>query len=155
MSMSPAYIVASLLALIALLVVFGFGLIWFALLSIQCFPSFTEDFANLACIMGVFISRGHYISGAGHTKADARVLLSHVVTLLVGKEHVSGEATLGRVGIWEIFGSAIASVCRGQAHAPFFFLPPASATLALVLRVAFSLGMVMDLMILRVSQRVS
>lgn len=24
-----------------------------------------------------------------HTKADARVLLSHVVTLLIGKEHVS------------------------------------------------------------------
>lgn len=37
---------------------------------------------------------------------------------------------------------------------PFFFLPPASATLALVLRVAFSLGMVIDLAKIRVSTRV-
>jgi len=45
-----------------------------------------------------------------------------------------------------------------ESHAtnvPFFFLPPASATLALALRVAFSLGMMMDLVNLRVSQRVN
>ena len=38
---------------------------------------------------------------------------------------------------------------------PFFFLPPASAALALVLRVAFSLGMMTDLGKLRVSERVN
>jgi len=38
---------------------------------------------------------------------------------------------------------------------PFFFLPPASAALALVLRVTFSLGMVIGLMKLRVSKRVN
>ena len=38
---------------------------------------------------------------------------------------------------------------------PFFFLPPASATLALVLRVAFSLGMMIDLVKMRVSGRVN
>ncbi len=34
------------------------------------------------------------------TKADARVFLSNIVTLLVGKEHVSGKTTLWRVGIY-------------------------------------------------------
>ena len=38
---------------------------------------------------------------------------------------------------------------------PFFFLPPASATLAFVLRVAFSLGMMIDLVKMRVSGRVN
>lgn len=33
------------------------------------------------------------------TKADARVLLSDIVALLVGEEHVSGQTTLGRIGI--------------------------------------------------------
>ena len=35
-----------------------------------------------------------------HTEADAGVLLSHIVTLLIGEEHVGGQATLGRVGVW-------------------------------------------------------
>ena len=35
------------------------------------------------------------------TEADAGVLLSHIVTLLVGEEHVGGQATLGRVGVWK------------------------------------------------------
>lgn len=34
-----------------------------------------------------------------HTKGDARIVLSYVVTLLVGKEHVGGKTTLGRIGI--------------------------------------------------------
>lgn len=38
--------------------------------------------------------------------------------------------------------------------APFFFLPPSDTALALVLRVAFSLGMVMDLADMRVSRHV-
>ncbi len=35
-----------------------------------------------------------------HTKANAGVLLSHVVTHLIREEHVGGQATLGRVGVW-------------------------------------------------------
>ena len=35
------------------------------------------------------------------TKADARVLLAHVLALLVGKEHVGREASLGGIGVWE------------------------------------------------------
>lgn len=37
---------------------------------------------------------------------------------------------------------------------PFFFLPPASATLALLLRVAFSLGIAINLAVMRVSEHV-
>ena len=33
------------------------------------------------------------------TEADAWILLSHIVPLLVGEEHVGGQATLGRVGV--------------------------------------------------------
>jgi hypothetical protein len=35
------------------------------------------------------------------TKADARVLLAHVLALLVGKEHVGREASLGGIGVWD------------------------------------------------------
>lgn len=34
-----------------------------------------------------------------HTKADARIFFSHVLTLFIGEEHVGGEATLGGIGI--------------------------------------------------------
>ena len=37
----------------------------------------------------------------GHTEADAGVLLSHIVTLLIGEEHIGGQTTLGRVGVWQ------------------------------------------------------
>jgi hypothetical protein len=34
-----------------------------------------------------------------HTKGDTRVLVTNVLTLLVGKEHVCRETTLWRVGV--------------------------------------------------------
>ena len=36
-----------------------------------------------------------------HTEADARVLFKNILTLVVGKEHVSRKTTLGRVGVCE------------------------------------------------------
>ena len=36
------------------------------------------------------------------TEADAGILLPHILTLLIGEEHVGGEATLGGIGIWMI-----------------------------------------------------
>jgi len=33
------------------------------------------------------------------TEGNARVLLPHGVTLFVGKEHVGGQTTLGRIGV--------------------------------------------------------
>jgi hypothetical protein len=33
------------------------------------------------------------------TEADARVLDAHILTLLIGEEHVGRETTFGRVGI--------------------------------------------------------
>lgn len=35
----------------------------------------------------------------GLTEGDTRVLLPHILTLLVGEEHVGGKTTLGRIGI--------------------------------------------------------
>lgn len=34
------------------------------------------------------------------TESDTRILLPHILTLLVGEEHVSRKAALGRVGIY-------------------------------------------------------
>jgi len=36
-----------------------------------------------------------------HTEADAWVLLTNVLTLLVGEEHVGRKTTLRRVGVYE------------------------------------------------------
>ena len=41
----------------------------------------------------------HSTRGMLLTKADALVLSADIVALLVGEEHVRGEATLGRIGI--------------------------------------------------------
>lgn len=77
-----------------------------------------------------------------HTKSDTRILLPHIVALLVGKEHVSREAALGRVGILEAHQSEEVTYVQIRSS-PFFFLPPSAAALALDLRVeVFSLGMV-------------
>jgi hypothetical protein len=34
-----------------------------------------------------------------HTEADARVLFTNILTLVVGEEHVGRKTTLGRVGV--------------------------------------------------------
>ena len=46
------YIVASLLIFIALLVCFGFGLVWLALFGTECLPSLTEDLSDLTWGVG-------------------------------------------------------------------------------------------------------
>lgn len=75
-----SYIVGLLLILIPLLVGSSLGLVGRTLLVAESLPSLTEDLADLA-------------------ESDAGVLLPDVVTLLVGEEHVGGEATLGCVGV--------------------------------------------------------
>jgi hypothetical protein len=37
----------------------------------------------------------------GRTKADTWVLITNILTLLICEEHVGGETTLGRVGIFK------------------------------------------------------
>lgn len=39
-------------------------------------------------------------SKQGLTERDAGVLLANLVTVVVGEEHVGGQATLGGVGVW-------------------------------------------------------
>ena len=47
-------------------------------------------------------------TNGSRTEADAGVLLSHVVTLLIREEHVGRQTTLGRVGVWRwLFSEAI------------------------------------------------
>jgi len=74
-----------------------------------------------------------------HTELDTGVVLTNLLTLLVGEEHVRGKTTLGRVGVcWSQYPSL-------QMHVsclPFFFLPPSALDLGAALRVVFSLGMV-------------
>lgn len=63
------YIIRLLFIFVALLVGRSLGLIRSALLVAQSLPTLAEDLANL-------------------TKRHAGVLLSHVIALLVGEEHV-------------------------------------------------------------------
>jgi hypothetical protein len=77
---------------------------------------------------------------ASHTEADARVLVTNVLTLLVGEEHVGRQTTLRRVGIFKT-KSAWSRRRHWQTveDVPFFFF----SVRALVARlVVFSLGMV-------------
>ena len=96
--MEKSYVVLSLFVLIALLVIGSLLLVWLSLLLSQGLPSITEDLADLAY-------KG--ISGCSPrvrldhlTKADAWVLITDILTLLVGKEHVCGKTTLWSIGIW-------------------------------------------------------
>lgn len=75
------YVVGSLLVLVALLVGSSLGLIRGALLFAEGLPALTESLADV-------------------TKGGVGVLLTNVVTLLVGEEHVGRETTLGGVGVW-------------------------------------------------------
>ncbi len=78
-----SYIIGLLLVLIPLLIGSSLGLVGRALLVAESLPPLTEDLADLA-------------------ESHTRVLLTDVVTLLVGEEHVGGEATLGRVGVYSV-----------------------------------------------------
>jgi hypothetical protein len=73
-------VVSLLLILVSLLVGSGLGLVRSTLLLVESLPSLTEELADL-------------------TERDTRVLLTDVLTLLVGEEHVGGETTLGGVGV--------------------------------------------------------
>ena len=96
------YVVGRLFILIALLVLSSLGLVWSTLLVVQRLPSLAEDLANLACVDAVSVCSTEtegFI--ASHTEANTRVLVPNILTLLVGEEHVGGETTLGRVGIFK------------------------------------------------------
>lgn len=74
------HVVSLLLVLVSLLVGGGLGLIRDTLLLVESLPSLTEELADLA-------------------ERDAGVLLTDVLSLLVGKEHVRRKTTLGGVGV--------------------------------------------------------
>lgn len=52
-----------------------------------------------------------------HTEADTRVFLAHVLALLVGEEHVGGQATLGGVGVCEVKTVSLTVSCNPVAKA--------------------------------------
>lgn len=150
------YVVACLLALVSLLVGFGFGLIRLALFRVERLPSLTEDLANLTYSARAMSAHSPETLDrvVSRTKADSGVLLPHVVTLLVGEEHVGRQTTLWCIGVWQRLVSDGLKRRSLGGDEPFFFLPPSVAALALVLRVAFSLGIVSDLARVRVSSRI-
>jgi len=84
------YVVASLLILITLLVLSSLGLVGSTLLVVQCLPSLTEDLADLACKHNASARffRGSVRKMGSYTEGDTGVLLTDIVTLLVGEEHV-------------------------------------------------------------------
>jgi hypothetical protein len=73
-------VVSLLLILVSLLVDGSLGLVRSTLLLVEGLPSLTEELADLA-------------------ERDTGVLLTDVLTLLVGEEHVGGKTTLGGVGV--------------------------------------------------------
>ena len=94
-------VVLGFFVLVSLLVGLSLLLIWLTCLLIQGLPSVSKNFADLACTRESAWSarlRSDIVSMV-RTEADTWVLIANVLTLLVGKEHVSRETTLGRVGI--------------------------------------------------------
>ena len=78
--------------------------------------------------------------GCSLTEADAGVVLANAIALLVGKEHVRGQATLGGIRVCWMVLAIVAPHWTEGARAPFFFL--LSATFLALLGAAFALGMV-------------
>jgi hypothetical protein len=54
------------------------------------------------------------ISKAELTELDAGVVLADLVALLVGKEHVGRQTTLGRVGVWHQLEWSLRLAAREQ-----------------------------------------
>ena len=96
------YRVIGLLSLITFLVGLGAGLIWFTILGIECLPLLTQHFADTAYRprqYGDLREEREETMRVYCTEADAWIILAYVVTLLVGKEHVGGEAALWGIRI--------------------------------------------------------
>jgi hypothetical protein len=92
-----SYVVGLLLFFVALLVGGSLGLVRGALLVVEGLPALTENLADL-------------------TEGDARVLLTDVLALLIGEEHVGRETTLGSVRVLlaaplGLLGAALGSRC--------------------------------------------
>jgi hypothetical protein len=69
------------------------------LLLVQRLPLLAELLADLAW-GGIRSSYIGMVSEAKLTELDTRVVLTDLVTLLVGEEHVGGQTTLGRVRVY-------------------------------------------------------
>ncbi len=71
--------------------------------------------------VSMVIQIGSDVVSGVRTKADTRVLVTNVLTLLVGKEHISRETTLGRVGIWQAGQLDSVTPPGNEVNVPFFF----------------------------------
>jgi hypothetical protein len=94
-----AYVVGLLLILVSLLVGSSLGLIRGALLLAQSLPALTEDLADLAWREGSETCQMPRNKNTKLTERDTGVLLTDVLTLLIGKEHVGRQTTLGSIGV--------------------------------------------------------
>jgi hypothetical protein len=130
--------VFQLFTLVALLVFLGLLVIWLFVLGCQFLPLLTELFADLACRTIRISSDVSRVDGMGHTELDAWVVLTNLVAVVVGEEHVCRKTTLWRVGICEVLKLDWMEE-TGCKPLPFLRLP---STLDLALRALTSLGMI-------------
>lgn len=92
------YLVDLLLFLVTLLVGGGLLIVRLTLGFTQVLPLVAEHLADLAWREG----QRELVDGIGVvalTEGDAGVLLADLLTVVVGKEHVGGQTTLGGVGV--------------------------------------------------------
>lgn len=94
-------LVGSLLLLVALLVGGGLLLVGGALRLGEGLPALAENLADLACsaLISARCLTWRQVEGEMRTELQVGVIRPDLVALLVGKEHVGGEAALGRVGV--------------------------------------------------------
>ena len=94
------HLILGLLILVSLLVCRSLVFVRDALLFVQGLPSVTKNFSDLACGRVLRVCDFDQVWDR-RTEADAWVFVADILALLVGKEHVRGQTTLGRVGICE------------------------------------------------------
>lgn len=149
------YIVGGLLILVTLLVGGSLGIVGSTLLVVEGLPALTEETTDLAFhgekwLVRLWIKTNkHREHDYGDlTELDTRVLLTHILTLLVGEEHVRRETTLGCVRVCRLISldlwqdDAWRCVQQRRIDIPFLALRPFS-TLAPFL--AAALGILVEL----------
>lgn len=83
-------LVGKLLSLVTLFILFRLLLIWLTVIWFQSLPLVAQYLANLACLIIQVRSKRQQDGRARFTEADAGILLTDGVSLVVCKEHVGG-----------------------------------------------------------------
>lgn len=95
-----AYIVVGFLLFVTLLVLGSLCFIRSLLLLGQSLPALTKLLANGTCRIPPLVMARECVWDRRHTESNSWVIFADLLTLVVGEEHVCGETTLWRIGIW-------------------------------------------------------